>query len=58
MKPSSALQSTPLAQHPTPNAAFRPEHAEYWRTVVVGAAWPPLIGLGAALALLLIFILW
>lgn len=51
-------RSTALAQSPTANADFKPETADYWRGPVVRAAWPALIGLAAAAALLLLFLLW
>ena len=52
------MQSTALAQRPSASEDFRPEHADWWRTTVVAAAWPSLLGLGCALGLLLISILW
>lgn len=52
------VQSMPLAQAPTPSEEFLPEDKEYWTKTVLGAAWPVLIGLGAAAGLLLIFLLW
>lgn len=51
-------RSTALAQRPTGNADFRPETTDYWKGPVVRAAWPALIGLAAAAALLLLFLLW
>lgn len=51
-------RSTALAQRPTANADFQPETADYWKGPVVRAAWPALIGLAAAAALLLLFLLW
>lgn len=51
-------RSTALAQRPTANDEFRPETADYWRGPVAHAAWPALLGLAAAAALLLLFLLW
>ena len=56
--PTGGWRSTALAQSPTANADFKPESADYWRGPVVHAAWPALIGLAVAAALLLLFLLW
>jgi hypothetical protein len=51
-------QSTALAQRPSANENFKPERPDWWRTTVVAAAWPALLGLGCAVGLLLLFIIW
>ena len=51
-------RSTALAQCPTASDEFQPETADYGRGPVAHAAWPALIGLAAAAALLLLFLLW
>ena len=51
-------RSTGLATKPTRAEDFRPETADYWKGAVLPAAWPALIGVGAAAALLLAFVLW
>lgn len=55
---SSGWRSTALAQRPTASADFKPASADYWKASVVPAAWPAAIGLAAAVALLLLFLLW
>ena len=55
---SGGWRSTALAQRPTANEDFKPESAPYWKAAVVPAAWPAGIGLAAAVALLLLFLLW
>lgn len=55
---TAVWRSTALAQRPARSEDFAPEHAEYWEETVLGAAWPALIGVGCAAALLAAFVLW
>lgn len=56
--PRWSLQGLPLATQPTPNAQFKPETVEYYKTTVVNASWPAAIGLAAVLLVLLVFLFW
>ena len=55
---STTSQVSPLATNPTPYQNFDPTSLPYYTTVVLDAAWPAFLGLGAFVALLLSFFLW